>query len=88
MVTQLVEKANRITAWEFLEIVREAVPYKIHTILTDNVLWAEYLADLASGHCRIEMSQHVQSMAQFGFLVNERLSHNKHRVRFCGSHQP
>ena len=35
-VVQLVDKANRKTAWEFLEAVLEAVPYKIHTILTDN----------------------------------------------------
>ena len=35
-VAQLVDKANRKTAWEFLEIVLEAVPYKVHTILTDN----------------------------------------------------
>jgi len=35
-VAQLVDKANRKTAWEFLEAVLEAVPYKIHTILTDN----------------------------------------------------
>jgi transposase InsO family protein len=35
-VTQLVEKADRRTAWEFLEQVLEAVPYRIHTILTDN----------------------------------------------------
>jgi len=35
-VAQLVEKADRRTAWEFLEAVMEAVPYKIHTILTDN----------------------------------------------------
>ena len=35
-VAQLVEKSNRKTAWEFLEAVLEAVPYKIHTILTDN----------------------------------------------------
>ena len=62
-VALLVDKANRKTAWEFLETVLEAVPYKIHTILTDNVLCAEYLADLASGHCRVEASQHVQSMA-------------------------
>ncbi len=32
-------------------------------IVSDNVLCAEYLADLASGHCRVEASQHVQSMA-------------------------
>jgi transposase InsO family protein len=35
-VAQLVEKADRLTAWEFLEAVLEAVPYQIHTILTDN----------------------------------------------------
>lgn len=35
-VAQIVDKANRKTAWEFLEAVLEAVPYKIHTILTDN----------------------------------------------------
>jgi len=35
-VAQLVEKANRKTAWEFLEHLLEAVPYQIHTILTDN----------------------------------------------------
>ena len=35
-VTQLVEKADRKTAWEFLEYLLKAVPYRIHTILTDN----------------------------------------------------
>ncbi|ARU00173.1 integrase core domain protein [Yoonia vestfoldensis] len=35
-VAQLVDKANRKTAWEFLEAVLEAVRYKIHTIFTDN----------------------------------------------------
>ena len=35
-VAQLVEKADRKTAWEFLERLLEAVPYRIHTILTDN----------------------------------------------------
>jgi IS30 family transposase len=35
-VAQLVDKANRKTAWEFLEAVLEAVPYKIHTLWTDN----------------------------------------------------
>ena len=35
-VAQLVDKADRRTAWEFLETVLEAVPYRIHTILTDN----------------------------------------------------
>lgn len=57
-------------------------------IRVDNVLCAEKLVDLASGHCRIEVLRHVQKMPQFGFLVNDSLSHNKHRVRFCGSHRP
>jgi transposase InsO family protein len=35
-VAQLVEKADRRTAWEFLELLLDAVPYRIHTILTDN----------------------------------------------------
>ena len=35
-VTQLVEKADRKTAWEFLQHMLEAVPYQVHTILTDN----------------------------------------------------
>jgi transposase InsO family protein len=33
---QLVEKANRVTASAFLVALIEAVPYRIHTVLTDN----------------------------------------------------
>jgi len=33
---QLVKKANRVTASAFLVALVEAVPYKIHTVLTDN----------------------------------------------------
>lgn len=33
-LAQLVEKANRKTAWEFLELLLDVVPYNIHTILT------------------------------------------------------
>ena len=33
---QLVEKANRVTASAFLEALVAAVPYRIHTVLTDN----------------------------------------------------
>ncbi|RAK11987.1 integrase-like protein [Salipiger aestuarii] len=36
VVTQLVDKADRKTAWEVLERLLKAVPYRIHTILTDN----------------------------------------------------
>lgn len=35
-VTQLVDKADRKTAWEFLQHMLESVPYQVHTILTDN----------------------------------------------------
>ena len=37
-VALLVDKANRKTAWGFLETVLEAVACKIHTILTDNAI--------------------------------------------------
>ena len=35
---QLVTKANRVTASAFLEALIEAVPYKIHTVLTDRAI--------------------------------------------------
>ncbi len=38
---QLVNKANRKTAREFLEHLLETVMYKIHTILTDNVIQSQ-----------------------------------------------
>ena len=38
-VVQLVEKANRKTAWELLEHLLEVVPYRIHTILTEPPEW-------------------------------------------------
>jgi hypothetical protein len=34
-VTQLVDKADRRTAWEFLEHLLHAMPYQNHTILTE-----------------------------------------------------
>ena len=45
-VTQLVVKADRKTAWEFLQHMLETVPYQVHTILTDNVLAREQNAVL------------------------------------------
>ena len=50
---RVVRSLNQIIEWR-------GVP---QIIRVDNVLCAEYLADLASGHCRVEASQHVQSMA-------------------------
>jgi hypothetical protein len=35
-VTQLVDKADRRTAWQFLEHLLDVVPYRLHTILKDN----------------------------------------------------
>jgi hypothetical protein len=35
-ITQLVDKADRRTAWELLEHLLKAAPYRIHTILADN----------------------------------------------------
>ena len=34
-VTQLVDKADRKTEWELLKRLNKAVPYRIHTIMTD-----------------------------------------------------
>ena len=44
-VTQLVDKAGRRTAWEFLEHLLKAVPYRTHVILTDNCIqFADFIA--------------------------------------------
>ena len=37
-ITQLLETADRRTAWEFLQLMLESVPYKDHTILTEPLL--------------------------------------------------
>ena len=46
---QLVEKANRVTASAFLVALLEAVPYKIHTVLTDNGIQFRYPPRYANG---------------------------------------
>ena len=46
---QLVEKANRKTASAFLTALVEAVPYKIHTILTDNGIQFRHPPRYSSG---------------------------------------
>ena len=55
---QLPEKANRITASAFLTALVEAVPYKIHTVLTDNVLSAE-----GNGACSQGLSVRQHALA-------------------------
>ena len=43
-VAKLVATADRKTAWEFLQHMLEAVPYQVHTVLTDNgIQFAEQL---------------------------------------------
>lgn len=42
---QLVTKTGRTSASAFLVALIEAVPYKIHTVLTDNVLGREVAAE-------------------------------------------
>ena len=46
---QLVEKANRVTASAFLVSLIAAVPYKIHTILTDNGIQFRFAPRYADG---------------------------------------
>ena len=46
---QLVEKANRVTASAFLDALFEAVPYTIHTVLTDNGIHFRYPPRYANG---------------------------------------
>ena len=75
---RVVRNLNQVFAWRG----------KPAFIRVGNVLYAELLSDLASVHYRIEVPRHVHIIAQFGFFVNDSLSHNKHRVRFCGSHRP
>jgi transposase-like protein len=46
---QLVERANRVTASAFLTALIAAVPYKIHTILTDNGIQFRFAPRYAAG---------------------------------------
>ena len=46
---RLVEKANRVTASDFLVALIEAVPYKIHTVLTDNGIQFRFPPRYANG---------------------------------------
>ncbi len=55
-VTQLVEKADRKTAWEFLEHLLKAVPCRIRSILTDRATGAPLV--------RASMARGIQFAAQ------------------------
>ena len=47
--TQLVEQATRVTASAFLVALVAAVPYKIHTVLTDNGIQFRFAPRYANG---------------------------------------
>ncbi|MBU6498316.1 MAG: IS481 family transposase [Rhodospirillales bacterium] len=47
--TQLVDKANRVTASAFLVALIAAVPYRIHTVLTDNGIQFRFAPRYANG---------------------------------------
>ena len=47
--TQLVEQATRVTASDFLVALVAAVPYKIHTVLTDNGIQFRFAPRYADG---------------------------------------
>jgi len=49
-VTQLVEKADRKKAWEFLQHMLEAVPYQVHTILNDRASGRHRFKPDGEGH--------------------------------------
>ena len=52
-VTQLVDTADRRTAWEFLEHLLQAVPHRIHTILTDyGIQFADQPRNRNAAHSR------------------------------------
>jgi hypothetical protein len=53
---RLVEKANRVTASDFLVALIEAVPYKIHTVLTDNGIQFRFPTRYANGHADTALS--------------------------------
>jgi transposase InsO family protein len=46
---QLVESANRVTASAFLDALVAAVPYRIHTVLTDNGIQFRFAPRYANG---------------------------------------
>ena len=64
-VTQLVDKADRRTAWEFLEHLLRAVPYRIHTILTDNPV----LSEVEGGIQFAEQPQTLSGLTPYEYIA-------------------
>ena len=56
---ELHEKATRRIAGDFLRALAAAVPYKVHTVLTDNVLCQEAAAGLSQ---QVSVRRHVSAL--------------------------
>ena len=69
---QVVRKTGRTSASAFLMALIEAVPYRIHTVLTDNVLCPEGTADLGIGSLSRRVIPARFSLARVQRVVNER----------------
>jgi len=75
---QLVEKANRKTATEFLENLIRAVPYKIHTILTDNGIQFVLPPRYRDGASMKYGGGHMFGMRCVGHGIEHRLTKVRH----------
>ena len=69
-VTQLGDKADRKTAWAFLEHLLKSVPYRIHTLLTPS-------HGLQANHCRA-----MDNGIQFAELPRNRNTAYSRQMRF------
>ena len=75
--TQLHEKADRPTAVAFLEALLEAVPYKLHTILTDNgIQFADLPRNRDGWTARFRVHRFDQICAEHG--IEHRLTKPNH----------
>lgn len=74
---QLVSKANRVTASAFLAAVIAAVPYKIHTVLTDNGIQFTFPTRYADGPSATWMT-HMFDMRCNENEIEHRLTKIKH----------
>lgn len=83
-VTQLVDTADRRTAWEFLEHLLQAVPRRIHTILTDyGIQFADPPRNRNAAHSR-QMRFHMICEANG---IEHRLTRPNHQ-RSGRAHEP
>jgi len=73
----LVEKADRTTAFTFLEELIKAVPYKIHTILTDNGIQFCHAPRYRSGPTAM-FSRHIFDRLCAQHNIEHRLTKPKH----------